>query len=110
MRILGKQDENTIYVPLTDKKPVGTAIIFPARFKGKDFFLLLTTDRLLNVSSVKPLNASKVPEANTSRIYGSFNGIAVDKLPAASGDSLEAAITAAVKKAGTLLYVRLKNA
>ncbi|MEK6806655.1 MAG: hypothetical protein AABY95_08400 [Pseudomonadota bacterium] len=107
---LGKSDENTIYVPLTDKKPAGTALIFPAQYKGKDFFLLLTTDRQLNVTSVKPLNASKVPEAGKSKVYASFKGIAVDKLPMASGDSLDAAITAAVKKAGTLLYVRLKSA
>lgn len=108
--MLGKQDENTIYVPLTDKKPAGTAIIFPAQFKGKDFFLLLVTDRQLNVTAVKPLNASKVPEAKSSKVYDTFKGVAVDKLPTASGDTLDAAITAAVKKAGTLLYVRLKSA
>lgn len=107
---LSKQDENTIYVPLADKKPAGTAIIFGAQHKGKDFFLLLTTDRQLNVTAVKPLNASKVPEAANSKIYDSFKGVAVDKLPAAQGASLDAAITAAVKKAGTLLYVRLKSA
>ena len=108
--VLSKRDENTIYVPLTDKKPAGTAIIFPAQFKGKDFFLLLATDRQLKVTAVKPLNANKVPEAKSSKVYDRFTGVAVDRLPAASGDTLDAAITAAVKKAGTLLYVRLKSA
>ena len=51
-----------------------------------------------------------MPAAAQSKVYGKFNGIAVDQLPAATGSDLDAAITAAVKKAGTLLYVRLKNA
>lgn len=107
---LSKADENTIYIPVDNQKPAGTAIIFPAQFKGKDFFLLLATDRMLNVIAVQPLNTNHVPEAAKSAVYASFKGIAVDKLPAAQGDTLDAAITRAVKKAGTLLYVRLKNA
>lgn len=107
---LTRADENTIYVPLQDKKPVGTAIIFPATYKDKVFFLLLTTDRQLVVDKVIALNTRQVPAAAGSKVYGSFKGVAVDKLPAASGDTLDAAITAAVKKAGTLLYVRLKSA
>ncbi len=107
---LSKTDENTIYIPLTDKKPAGTALIFPAQYQGKDFFLLLATDRQLNILSVAPLNASKVPEATKSKIYAGFKGVAVDKLPAASGSGVDAAIAEAVKKAGTLLYVRLKSA
>jgi hypothetical protein len=107
---LDKKDENTIYVPLQDRKPIGTALIFPASYKGKVFFLLLATDRSLNVTAVKPMNTNHVPEAASSKVYESFKGVAVDKLPAAKGDDLDAAITAAVKKAGTLLYVRLKSA
>ncbi|HUP93112.1 MAG TPA: hypothetical protein VM074_12770 [Solimonas sp.] len=107
---LGQQDENTIYVPLQDKRPAGTAIIFPASYKGKDFYLLLATDRQLVVTIVVPMNTAHVPEAAKSKLYATFKGIAVDKLPAASGDGLDAAIGAAVKKAGTLLYVRLKGA
>jgi hypothetical protein len=107
---LDKKDENTIYIPLADKKPAGTALIFPASYKGKDFFLLLATDRQLNVIVVKPMNTNHVPEAAKSKVYDSFKGVAVDKLPSASGDDLDASIKAAVKKAGTLLYVRLKSA
>jgi hypothetical protein len=107
---LSKADENTIYIPVQDQKPAGTAIIFPAQYQGKDFFLLLATDRQLNVTVVKPMNTNHVPEAAKSKVYDSFKGIAVDKLPGASGDDLDAAIKAAVKKAGTLLYVRLKSA
>jgi hypothetical protein len=107
---LSKADENTIYIPVDNQKPAGTAIIFPAQYRGKDFFLLLATDRALTVTAVQPLNTNHVPEAAKSKVYATFTGIAVDKLPAAQGDSLDAAITRAVKKAGTLLYVRLKNA
>jgi hypothetical protein len=107
---LGKADENTIYVPVDNQKPAGTAIIFPAHWRGKDFFLLLATDRQLRVTRVQPLHATRVPEAARTAVYASFNGVAVNELPAAQGDSLDAAITRAVKKAGTLLYVRLKNA
>jgi hypothetical protein len=107
---LSKADENTIYIPLQDQHPAGTAIIFPAQYQGKDFFLLLATDRQLKVIMVKPMNTLHVPDAANSKVYDSFNGIAVDQLPAAKGTDLDAAITTAVKKAGTLLFVRLKNA
>jgi len=107
---LSKADENTIYIPVENQKPVGTAIIFPAQYQGKDFFLLLATDRQLNVTLVRPLNTRRVPAAESSKVYAGFKGIAVDQLPAAPGDTLDAAITRAVKKAGTLLYVRLKSA
>ena len=108
--VLTRNDSNTIYIPLQDQHPAGTAIIFPATYHGKIFFLLLATDRHLNVITVKPMNTLHVPEAQHDKVYDSFKGLAVDKLPAASGSDLGAAITGAVKKAGTLLYVRLKNA
>ena len=107
---LSRKDENTIYIPLTDKKPAGTALIFPAQFNGKDFFLLIATDRQLKVTTVQPMNTLHVPDAAKSKVYTSFKGLSLDKLPAASGQGLDAAITTAVKKAGTLIYVRLKNA
>lgn len=107
---LAKADENTIYIPVQDQKPAGTALIFPATHQGRTFFLLLVTDRQLNVTRVQPLHAAKVPEAEKSGVYASFKGVAVDKLPAGQAGSLDGAITQAVKKAGTLLYVRLKGA
>ena len=106
---LTKQDENTIYVPLQERKPVGTAIIFGARWQNKDFFLLMATDRQLKVTALKPMGTLPAGAA-TSKVYERLRGIALDQLPAAQGNDLDAAITAAVKKAGTLVYVRLKNA
>ena len=74
------------------------------------FFLLLVTDRKLVVTSVSALNTNHVPAAAKREVYASFAGKSLDQLPAASGDDLDAAITRAVKKAGTLVYVRLKGA
>lgn len=107
---LTKQDENTIYIPLQDQRPAGTAIIFPAEFNKKTFFLLLATDRQLKVTAVEALNSAHVPEAARSAVYASFKGVSLDQLPAAKGNDVNAAITTAVKKAGTLVFVRLKNA
>ncbi len=107
---LGKQDENTIYIPLQDQRPAGTAMIFPAEFHKKTFFLLLATDRSLKITSVQAMNTAHVPEAAKSSVYASFKGVALDQLPVAQGSGIDAAITAAVKKAGTLMFVRLKNA
>lgn len=107
---LGKQDENTIYIPLQDQRPAGTALIFPAEYDKKTFFLLLATDRQLKVTTVQPMNTAHVPEAAKSAVYASFKGLSLDQLPAAKGEGIDAAITAAVKKAGTLMFVRLKNA
>ena len=106
---LGKADENTIYIPLAERRPTGTAIIFPASFEEKSFFLLMATDRKLKITAVEALNTSHVPDARHHPVYQRFVGIPLDQLPDADGDDLESAITRAVKKAGTLVYVRLKN-
>ncbi len=108
--VLSKKDDNTIYIPLKDAKPAGTALIFQAEFKGKPFFLLMGTDRQLKITKVEPVNTRQVPDAAKSKAYDKFVGQSVDQLPAASGSDLDAAIAAAVKKAGTLLFVRLKSA
>lgn len=107
---LSKEDENTIYIPVEDRKPAGTAIIFAAEHAGKPFFLLMATDRQLNVTKVIPMPGGKVAEALGSKVYDSFRGLALDKLPAAKGSGVDASITRAVKKAGTLVFVRLKGA
>lgn len=108
---LSAADENTIYIPVgTDRKPVGTAIIAPGKFKNKNFFVLLTTDAKLNVQKAEALNAKQVPEAGKSKIYASFAGKNLKDLPEAKDTtSVDGAITEAVKRAGTLVYVRLKK-
>jgi hypothetical protein len=107
---ISAKDENTIYVPIRDNKPVGTAIIVPAEYKAKLFFLLVATDPTLNITQVSPVNTKNVPEAAKSKAYAGFAGISAAKVPAAKdAASVDGAITAAVKKAGAILYVRLKK-
>lgn len=103
-------DENTIYIPVQDQHPAGTALIFPVTFQDKTGFLLMTTDRTLKITSVSVLHADKLPTAKESKVYATFVGQSAQSVAAAAGDTLDAAITRAVKNAGVLLYVRLKGA
>lgn len=107
---LSESDQNTIYIPVDNRRPAGTALIFPVYYDNRSFFLVMATDRRLNVLAVKPLNTRLVPDALDSQVYSGFEGVAVNELPSARGANLDAAITNAVKKAGTLLWVRLKGA
>ncbi|HEX4844055.1 MAG TPA: hypothetical protein VFV57_10310 [Limnobacter sp.] len=107
---LGKADDNTLYVALQERKPVGVGLVFQAEYQGKPFFLLLITDRQLNITQVAPLNTRQVKAASDPALYSAYTGMALDKLPSPQGNDLKAAIAQAVKKAGTLVYVRLKNA
>lgn len=107
---LSRADENTIYIPLESQRPAGTALIFPATYQGKTFFLIMATDRQLKVTRVEVLHADAVPAAKASKVYPSFAGKMVNALPAAATKDLDGAITTAVKQAGALLYVRLKGA
>jgi hypothetical protein len=104
------KDENTIYVPIKDGKAAGTAIIVPGEHKGKLFFLLVATDPSLGITQVVPVNTKHVPEAAKSKVYAGFKGVnAAQVAEAKTAGSVDAAITAAVKKAGAILYVRLKK-
>ncbi|MES0875213.1 hypothetical protein [Sinimarinibacterium thermocellulolyticum] len=107
---LSRDDENTIYIPLENQRPVGTALIFPVAHGDKTFFLLMTTDRQLRITGVVPLNTNQVPAAARAELYRGYTGVALDALPAAQGEGLAADIARAVKNAGTLVYVRLKGA
>ncbi len=107
---LSVADENTIYIPVENQRPAGTALIFPAQYQGKTFFLLMATDKQLKITQVKVMNAKEVPAAKSSAVYGKLVGVAAQSVPAPSTKDLDAAITQAVKNAGVLLYVRLKGA
>lgn len=104
------KDENTIYVPIKDNKPLGTAIIVPAEHGGKTFFLLVATDPKMNITQVQPINTKNVPAAAKSPAYATFKGKNAAQVPVVKGDlGLENSIALAVKKAGAILYVRLKQ-
>ncbi len=107
---LAAEDENTIYIPVIDKKAGGTAIIVPAVHTGKQFFLVVTTDKKLSVTNVVPFNTKHVPKAENKSLYEPLIGKTASELPAPSGESgLQETINTVVKKAVTLITVRLKK-
>jgi hypothetical protein len=107
---LSAADENTIYIPVENQRPAGTALIFPVSFEDQTFYLLMTTDKALKISKVSPMNTKALPAAKTAKAYASLAGLAAQSVPVAAGNTLDDAIIRAVKNAGVLLYVRLKGA
>lgn len=107
---LSADDENTIYIPVQEQRPAGTALIFPVTYEEKTGFLLMTTDRTLKITSVTVLHADKLPNLRDNPVLNSFKGLQAQSVTATEGGSLEAVVSQAVKKAGVLLYVRLKGA
>lgn len=104
------RDENTIYVPIKDGKAAGTAIIVPGVYQGKPFFLLVATDPKLGITQVVPVKTKHAPMIEKSRLYAGFKGVNAAQVAASKeAGSVDAAITDAVKKAGAILYVRLKQ-
>lgn len=104
------RDENTIYVPIRDGKPAGTAIIVPAEYGTQSFFLLVATDPRLGITEVTPVNPQRLPELARSKVYAGFRGVnAAQVVAPKDASTIDGAITAAVKKAGAILYVRLKK-
>ncbi|MFT7371933.1 MAG: hypothetical protein ACI9T9_000612 [Oleiphilaceae bacterium] len=107
---LSSEDENTIYIPVANRRPIGTALIFPVNYQSKTFFLLMTTDRELNISTVTPLNDDQLPSAINPELLEAFIGSPLQSVPLQEGKTLEAGIGLAVKRAGVLIYIRLKGA
>ena len=107
---LSMADENTIYIPVENQRPAGTALIFPVQYQGKTFFLLMATDKQLKISQIKVMNAKDVAAAKNSAVYSKLVGLAAQSVPAPTTKDLDGAINQAVKNAGVLLYVRLKGA
>ncbi len=106
---LSKQDETTIYIPVEGGKAIGTAVIAPVRYQDKQFFVVLATDRQLQVTQARAMHASSVVGAQESVALRQVQGLSVDQLPAGEGDGLDAAILSGLRKAGALLYLRLKG-
>lgn len=107
---LSAKDENTIYIPVANRRPIGTALIFPVIYQDQTFFLLMTTDRQLNISQVTPLNADQLPTEVNPELLLSFVGTPLQSVSLQEGNGLENSIRLAVKNAGILIYIRLKGA
>lgn len=103
---LSKTDETVIYLPVVDGKPVGMAVILPAVVGDKNVFVLVTTTRKLAVDQVLPLQADDLDFGDVNRFTGQF----APKVEAQAGaDNPADALAYAVKKAGAMIYVRLKR-
>ncbi len=103
---ISEADETTIYLPVDAGRPVGTAIIVPGKFGNDNFYLLVATDRSLNVTRVAPVKGEKLL---TDIDLTAFNGKGAENLPVGGSDSLPNAVAATVKKAAAMLLVRLKK-
>jgi len=107
---LSAEDENTIYIPVANRRPIGTALIFPVNHQDKTLFLLMTTDRQLNISKVIPLNTDQLPTDINPELLQSFISTPLQSVEVPDGNTLETSIGLAVKKASILIYIRLKGA
>ena len=106
---LNKDDENTIYIPVADRRPIGTGIIFPAMFEGNTFFLIMTSDRQLNFTEVSIIKVGQAPDLPKDPLFQSWLGQPIQTLTSREENSLIGSISQAVKKAGVLVYLRLKG-
>jgi hypothetical protein len=104
---LSESDETTIYVPFDAGQAQGAAVIVPAAHQGKQSFLVVATDRSLNVKSVVPIATKETPPPD-AKAYSSLIGKHVDQIVPPDGlGRAEAAAAAAVQKAAVILFVRL---
>ncbi len=103
-------DENTIYIPVENQLPVGTAILFPVMHENKTFYLMMSTDKTLVIKEIKVLDAKNLPLAKKSEYYQSYLGKKPKEISISPTKNLESTIAQAIKNAGILLYVRLKGA
>jgi len=107
---LSAEDVNTIYIPVANRRPIGTALIFPVIHQDKTFFLLMTTDRQLNISKVVPLNSDQLPEEVDSTLLQTFVGTPLQSVQLQQTNQLSTSVSRSVKRAGVLVYMRLKGA
>lgn len=109
---LSAADENTIYIPVENQRPAGTALIFPVAFQGKTFYLVMATDasKELKITKLQVMNAKDVPAAKTSGAYARLVGLSAPTVPVAKGEAIDDVIANTVRNAGVLLILRLKGA
>ncbi|MFT5062857.1 MAG: hypothetical protein ACI91G_000218 [Gammaproteobacteria bacterium] len=104
---LSADDDTTIYLPLENRRPVGMSLIIPLDFKEKRAHMMVVTSGKLEVAKVV---AVATPEGVELKNLDRFNGTFAPKVEApATIASWDDAVAAAVKKAGTLIFVRLKR-
>lgn len=105
---LDSQDENTIYVPVLDRKPVGTAVIVRGEYESEVFFLLVATDRQLAAQRVAPVSGDNLP-VDGAGFYSQFVGKSATRFDVVGESLEEQAIASTVHKALALIQARLKK-
>lgn len=104
---LSESDDTVIYLPLENRRPVGMSVIVPVEFEEQRGHLMVVAGRKLEVAYVE---AVSTPEGVTLSKLDRFNGTFAPKVEApAPITSWDDAVAHAVKKAGTLIFVRLKR-
>lgn len=104
---LTTDDDTVIYLPLENRRPVGMSTIVPIEFEDQRGHLMVVTSRKLEVAHVA---AVSLPDGVSLSNLERFNGTFAPKVSApADLASWDDAAAAAVKKAGTLIFVRLKR-
>jgi hypothetical protein len=103
---LSEADETTIYVPFEGGQAQGAAVIVPTLYDGKPLFLVVAADRALSLRAVAPIAAKGAPRG--VKIDPSFIGKRVNQVEVPQGLApADMAVATGVKKAATMLYVRL---
>lgn len=105
---LSADDENTIYVPVSERKPIGTAVIVRGEWLEDAYFLLVTTDRKLAIQQVVPIAGSMLPKKADS-FYERFAAKTASAFERVQGSQLEQHIAVTVHKAVALIDARLKK-
>lgn len=105
---LDKDDENTIYVPVVERKPVGTAVIVRGQWEEQAYFLLVTTDRQLALAQIIPVAGDMLPEPE-SDLYRQWQGATAAQFNNGSTEPLAVHVALTVHKALALIEARLKK-
>lgn len=104
---LSTEDDTVIYLPLENRRPVGMSVIVPVEFDDMRGHLMVVAGRKLEVAHVA---AVSTPDGVALGNLERFNGTFAPKVEAPSEiTSWDDAVASAVKKAGTLIFVRLKR-
>jgi len=105
---LDDEDENTIYVPVQDKRPVGTAIIVKGELANDPVYLLVRTDRQLALTGVLPVHGESLPGSEAA-IYQQHLGATADNFDLPEADGPERDIAATIQRGLAIITVRLKK-
>lgn len=104
---LTAEEDNTIYVPVQERKPIGTAVIIKGMAAEEAFYLLVTTDRQLALSGIQPIAGDVLPPAGDA-LYQQWRGVTAAAFANKPATGPDGAVAEAVHRALALIEARLK--